>query len=470
MLPFRFSKLNITSTLIIGRIFGFGIKLFIPILIVRFFSTEDFGLFQKILGTIVLITSYFSFGIDQSILFFFNKKNESFLFKNFILTFLISFLVSILSFFAFYFFQSYLVDNTYSFSTIVKVVFIIFFSINNLPLDQFFIVKNFKKSLLIFSILNGLSRVIILLIFLVYLDNDVNSLINFLLTFESLKYLLFTFYFLIKEKNNLSFIKIYSDFKVILKYTLPLHISNLLGTIGRSLDRNILLYIATSTQFAFYSIAMFRIPYIDIVKGSIGHVLINDLSSNKITEKNKNVLWNLAAIKLSSIVYPSIIFFFINAETILQILFTEKYISASYLYRILILSFLFAPLFTGQVLQAFNLKKELFKSELLTLFLSIILNSILIYKFNVMGACIAYTIVTLSNSLFQFYYLKLDTSLNFNNSLLSEVFMIVLIYISIGLSAHLICSFLFFSLIISMVFQSIIFIVIFYKKSLKLFI
>ena len=172
--------------------------------------------------------------------------------------------------------------------------------------------------------------------FLYYFDNDVKSLINFILTFESLKYLLFTFYFLIKEKDNLSLIKIYSDFKVILKYTVPLHLSNLLGTIGRSLDRNILLYIATSTQFAFYSIAMFRIPYIDIVKGSIGHVMINQLSSNKINEKNKNELWNLASIKLSSIVYPSIIFFFINGETFLQILFTEKYITASYLYRILI--------------------------------------------------------------------------------------------------------------------------------------
>ena len=215
---------------------------------------------------------------------------------------------------------------------------------------------------------------------------------------------------------------------------------------------------------------MFRIPYIDIVKGSIGHVMINQLSSNKINEKNKNELWNLASIKLSSIVYPSIIFFFINGETFLQILFTEKYITASYLYRILILSFLFAPLFTGQVLQAFNLKKQLFKSELLTLFLSIILNSILIYKFNVMGACIAFTIVTLSNSLIQFYYLKLNTPLNLNNSLMSEVFKMVLIYITVGLSTNLICSFLGVSSITSMVFQSIIFLVIFCKKSLKLFI
>jgi len=470
MLPLRYSKLDITSTLIIGRVFGFGIKLFIPILIVRYVTTEDFGLFQKIIGTIVLVTSYFSFGIDQSILFFFNKKNESFLFKNFILTFIISLLVSISSFFGFYFFQSYLLENTYSFLIIVKIILIIFFSINNLPIDQFFIVKNLKKALLIFSILNGISRIIILLMFLYYFDNDVKSLINFILTFESLKYLLFTFYFLIKEKDNLSLIKIYSDFKVILKYTVPLHLSNLLGTIGRSLDRNILLYIATSTQFAFYSIAMFRIPYIDIVKGSIGHVMINQLSSNKINEKNKNELWNLASIKLSSIVYPSIIFFFINGETFLQILFTEKYITASYLYRILILSFLFAPLFTGQVLQAFNLKKQLFKSELLTLFLSIILNSILIYKFNVMGACIAFTIVTLSNSLIQFYYLKLNTPLNLNNSLMSEVFKMVLIYITVGLSTNLICSFLGVSSITSMVFQSIIFLVIFCKKSLKLFI
>ena len=240
MLPLRYSKLDITSTLIIGRVFGFGIKLFIPILIVRYVTTEDFGLFQKIIGTIVLVTSYFSFGIDQSILFFFNKKNESFLFKNFILTFIISLLVSISSFFGFYFFQSYLLENTYSFLIIVKIILIIFFSINNLPIDQFFIVKNLKKALLIFSILNGISRIIILLMFLYYFDNDVKSLINFILTFESLKYLLFTFYFLIKEKDNLSLIKIYSDFKVILKYTVPLHLSNLLGTIGRSLDRNIL--------------------------------------------------------------------------------------------------------------------------------------------------------------------------------------------------------------------------------------
>lgn len=470
MLPFRFSKLDITSILIIGRVFSYGIKLFIPILIVRFISIEDYGLYQKIIGVIVLVTSYFSFGIDQSILFFHSKKNKSFLFKNYILTFIISLIVSTLSFLAFYYFQSYLVDNTYSFSTIVKIVFIIFFSINNLPLDQFFIVKNFKKSLLIFSILNGLFRIIILSMFLFYLDNDVNSLINFLLTFELLKYLLFTLYFLIKEKNNLSFIKILLDFKVILKYTIPLHVSNLLGTIGRSLDRNILLFIATSSQFALYSVAMFRIPYIDIIKGSIGHVMIDQLSSNKITNKNKNILWNQASIKLASIVYPSIIFFLINTEIIISILFTEKYINASNLYRILILSFLLAPLFTGQVLQAFNLKKQLFKSELSTLGLSLILNSILIYKYNVIGACIAFTIVTLSNSIIQFYYLKIDTTLSFINSTFYELFKLVLIYLIIGIAIKFFFTALGFSLFISMVFQSIIFLTIFYKKSLKLFI
>ena len=74
MLPFRFSKLDITSILIIGRVFSYGIKLFIPILIVRFISIEDYGLYQKILGIIVLVTSYFSFGIDLFCLFKFLKK------------------------------------------------------------------------------------------------------------------------------------------------------------------------------------------------------------------------------------------------------------------------------------------------------------------------------------------------------------------------------------------------------------
>lgn len=279
----------------------------------------------------------------------------------------------------------------------------------------------------------------------------------------------FTFYFFVQEKNNLSLSNIISDFKIILKYTIPIHLSNLIGILGRSFERNILLITASSTQFAFYSVAMFKIPYIDIIKSSIGHVMIDQLSSNKIKNSDKILLWNYASIKLASIVYPSIIFFFVNAEIIIKILFTEKYEAASNLYRILILSFLFSPLFTGQVLQAYNQKKQLFRSELFTLLLSIILCPVLIYKFDIMGACIAFTIITLFNSLIQFYYLKLSTQLKLNISLFYELFKLVLIYLLAALFISFSLNYFDISSFVSLVLQSIFFLLIFFKKSLKLF-
>tara|TARA_Y100001958_G_C21246013_1_gene576140 strand:+ start:1352 stop:2761 length:1410 start_codon:yes stop_codon:yes gene_type:complete len=468
MVSFNFLRLDLTSILIFGRSLGYLLKVLIPLILVRLFTQYDYGLYQKIIAIIILITTYFSFGIEQSILYFYNKKNKNFLINNYLLTFIVALIVSSVSFFSFLLLENYL-DVFFNKIIFFKICLIVFFTIVNLPLDQFFIVKNNKKALLIFSLLNGLMRVFILILFIVLFENRIETLINFLITFESLKFILFTFYFYNNEKSNISIKLVFNEFLDILKYIIPLHLSNFFGMIGRSLDKNILLFMVSPSQFALYSIAMFRIPYIDIVKGSIGHVLIDKLSSVKTSMNKKNNLWNLASIKLASIVYPSIIIFFINADIIINILFTEKYIESVNLFRILILSFLLYPLITSYVFAAFNLKKTLLKAEFYSMVLSFLINPLLIYYYGILGACIGFTLVTLLNQCIQFYFIKIKTSFTFKKRTLTNIFNIISLYLISGLSIYFIFNYFDLKSLYSLVFQSLIFLIIFYKKSFKFF-
>lgn len=465
----RFPKLELGTALILGRCFTLGIKFLIPILIVRVLNKNDYGTYQKLLSIVVLTTSYFSFGIDSSVLYFHNKRPRSFFAHNFLLTLLIALIVAVCSFLLFSIHKEGQNTSLASQEIIRNISIIIFFSLGNLGLDHYFIAKNKIRGLLAFSFFNGVGRVLALLLVLSFSEHNVVNLISFVLLFESFKYGSFMVYFLRNEWKHFEPRNIINESSVILRYTIPFHLSTLIGSFGRSMERNFLLFFATSAQFALYSVAMFRIPYIDIIRGSIGNILLERISCENITFVEKNELFNQGFSKVSAIAYPSIILFFINSDLLITVLFTEIYIEASILYKVLLVSFIPSPLITTPVLMASNFKKIFLKCEVYTLIIATLLASLLVYNFQVLGACIAFSATTILNSAMSYYYVVKNTSFRIRKSSIFKALKLCMVYLVAGILLRALLETCFYEPFIILGCQVIGFAWIFKVESLSLF-
>jgi len=366
----------------------------IPLILVRLFSQSDYGTYQKYITSLLFFSTYFSLGLDQSIMYFISprisKGNLSLLAYNLIVLLWTILLFGLIHFVHVVFPNMWYFPETISFNiTIALLVF-------NLSSEFVFIALNKYKSYFLFSVLNSLIRVVLLATFL-WFDLSLDSAYSFLMWFELIKFCWYISFSLSQTRRE-DFRVNLEQTKEVLKYSLTMHLANLVGSTGRGIERYMFLGILTANEFAIYGIAMFRIPYLDIVRGSFGSILIADLKQKKKTEAN-------ISSRLAIIVYPSVMFALLNANQIIEILFTESYLNVVPYYRLTALSFLLYPLLLAPYFQAFNLRKEFLKAEITTLILGVLSAVILIYLFGLLGGIVSFSLISVSSGLIQLYFL-----------------------------------------------------------------
>jgi len=94
-------------------------------------------------------------------------------------------------------------------------------------------------------------------------------------------------------------------------YAFPMGMGKIIGEVGRVFDKLILSAFLSSSDFAVYSIANFRIPFINILYTSIGNVVLPQVS--KCSEKNNfqeaKRLWHKMIVSYSLVTIPMVFFF-----------------------------------------------------------------------------------------------------------------------------------------------------------------
>lgn len=382
------------NLVIIGRLFNFGIKFIIPLILVRCFSQSDYGVYQKYITSLLFFTTYFSLGLDQSIIYFVtpkeDKNNVSLFTYNFVVLSWSVLLFGLIQLVHILFPELWYFPETISFS--ITVALLVF----NLSSEFVFIALNKYKSYFVFSLVNSIVRVSLLIAFLL-LELSLNSVYRFLLWFEIIKFSWYVVYSLKRTCRLDMKIKL-RHIKEVIKYSFTMHLANLIGSTGRGIERYLFLGILSANEFAMYGVAMFRIPFLDIVRGSFGSVLNADLKQG--TRTDGSIFTSLAII-----VYPSVAFAFINAHQIIEILFTVSYLDVVPLYRLAILSFLLYPILVAPYFQAFNLRKQFLKAEVVTLIFGVFSASILIYFFKLVGGILSFSLLSVFSVLIQLYYL-----------------------------------------------------------------
>jgi len=399
-----------------GRAIALILQFAVPIILVRIFTKNDYGVYRQILLLSEFFVPLLQLGMANSLFYFYPNAKEK---VNQLLsqTFYFSLFIGMFFLPIFYFFRkqiAHLFKNDSFIELILPCSFYIFFFFISFILEYIFILEKKSRLVFFFIILNQVIRIALLLSFFI-IFRTVEAVVWALVVFAVIR----TFILFIYLKKNYKITIREWDIPYFfsqIKYAFPLGVGRIIGDIGRLFDKFMLSAFLPSADFAVYSIANFKIPGLNILYTSIGNVAIPQISkySNSGNFSEAKSLWHKIIINYSLITIPLVTFFFIMAYPIITFLYTEKYSASVGVFRIFLLILLVRMLSRGTILRAFNKTKSVFKANLISMVVGIVLGYFLIKDFGLKGGAISAVITFYTNAIIQIYKSKLVLNLKFS--------------------------------------------------------
>lgn len=375
-----------------SKIITMVISLLSAMLLSRTRSLEEYGIYSQLLLIVNLITTVFMLGLPNSINYFLAseervEKRQEFLSSYYTLSTLLGIVSGLfavlLTPFLISYFNNPLLSNFIYFLALIPWTKIIMSSI-----EYILIIYNRTNYLMIYRILHSISLLLIIAI----ADYFNLSFIMYILLFVIVEILFsVSVYVIVKNISKRLYISFNKKIMLsIFKFSIPIGLASVVSTLSVELDKLLIGRYFTTEQLAIYTNAARELP-VSIITSALTAVLLPLLVRLLRAEKyNKGVeLWGIS-IKLSYI-FISIIAFgvFVFAPEVMTILYSEKYIDGTTVFRIYSLLLLLRPTYFGIILNAKGKTKFIFYTSLLSLGLNAVLNSIFYIVIGFNGPAIA---------------------------------------------------------------------------------
>jgi O-antigen/teichoic acid export membrane protein len=363
-----FSLKEQAGYLFFAKLLSFITRFAIPLVLVRIFSQEDFGIYRQLLLAGSFFIPILKLGAQQSLFFMYTPENARRLFAQ-----TVFFFVSITIIFAPLYFllrePLVLLFKNDNFSQYIVLCYLYtFFTISASVLETILILEKNSNKVFLYVFFSDTFRATLILVsaFLFY---NVEYVFGAQVLFQGLTFLILFIYLQIKYKifNIKKWDKqlIKSQFN----YAYPLGLSESLRTVATRINVVFLNLFLTSTEYAEYTVARFRIPMLTEFYRTVGRV-----TRPKIAEyyregniRKATTLWHSQITKFSYVTIPMVVFFFVMANPIITFLYTEKYESSVDIFRILLLLLLLQTTSWGTIPKGFNETKFVLLSNTISM-------------------------------------------------------------------------------------------------------
>lgn len=431
-----------TGLLTLTKVLTMTIHMLNAMFLSRFRSLEEFGTFSQLSMTVTLFSSIVMMGLPGSINYFLAKDltdndKSSFLSNYYTISTLLSVFAGVLLFFGTPLIAGYF-NNIEIYSFTYYLLLMPWISIIGGSVGNLLIVFNRIRLLIIYNIVTSLSLLMVL-IASVYLNLKFVEYIYFLIVIQVF-FTLCIYIVVAKIGNGLYFKLTKSTLVSIMKFSVPLGLATIIGTIHIQLDKLIIGYYFSTQSMAIYTNAAREMP-ITLIASSLTAVLMPQLVHlvNKGRVKDAVQIWGNTTI----VSYIFICFFstilIVFAPEIINILYSEKYLPGVQVFRIYSVVSLFGVTYFGMVLNAFGMTKLIFYSSVASLFVNIGFNYIFYLIFGFIGPALATLLATCLVALFQLLATSKYTNLSFINIFpWKEIFRISFINLLLGTIFYLI--------------------------------
>lgn len=456
----RNSIVNNTINLTLSKIITLSIAMISSMLLSRFRTLNEYGTYSQLMMAINLTTSILMLGLPNSINYFLARADTTLEGRKFlntyytfstILSIIVGFiLVYIAPLIAKYFENEYIMSFIYFFAIFPwsKVI--------NSSIENILIVYQKTKVLAIYRILNSISLLGIILVVQV-LSLRFDTYMFLFLCIESI-FAIIVYVLVKKYSGELKFSIDIKMMKQILKFSIPIGLASVVGTLNTELDKLVIGRFLDTSQLAIYANAGREMP-VTIIATSITAVLLPQIT--RLLKYNRNEeaisLWG----KATSVSYAIICFLAIGlivfAPEVIIILYSEKYLEGVGIFRIYNMLLILRCTYFGMILNAKGKTKFILYSSILSLILNIILNYICLIVFGFIGPAIATLISQLVINIMQLVHTSKTMNISFNKVFpWNELMKISVINIVLGICFFSIKNILKIDIVIGNILESII--------------
>lgn len=378
------------SAIFIGNIVGTVFQFFIPVLIVRLISQEDFGVFRQFQLVAGTFSSLLSMSYASSLYYFFpiaDDEGKKRIIQQTQLLFLINIIIFLLIFYSF----GDAILAKLNFKDFIEFKGYIVLYLSFTLLSSFILtVFTLEKNTLLNKIFPPLERIVKFISFVIAIllipgfKGPIIGLIVF-----SIARLIYTIIHTYKYFKPVFKIKA-SLLRQQLYYSIPFGFALILNTFSATFDKFYINQYISPSEYAVYSLAFLNIPILGQFFQSVHNVVVPEISkamSNNDIPK-ATLLWQKTIEKTSSVTIPAVFLFWILANELITVLYTIEYIEAANYYRIFVLMF-FVSMFSHEIiLRGANKTRYIFYSNLIGTVITVIIGFIIIPTYYLYGAII----------------------------------------------------------------------------------
>lgn len=342
--------------LLFAKTVGFALSFILPIMVFRTLSKAEIGIYNQVFLVIVTVSGILPFGVSMSAYYFLSRENERKPFYIFNIL-LFNLIVGGLAF-AFLNVYPQILGDIFKDAEMTQfapqIGLVIWLWVFSAFFETVAIANQEARLATVFIISAQLSKAVFM-ISAVYYFGTVGSMLN-AATLQAILETIALFVYLNSRFKGFwtSFDK--NLFIQHLKYALPFGFAGILWILQTEAHNYFIGYRFTPEEVAIYRAGCFQLPLLVLLYESISSVMIPRMSQLQGEGKNREMieLTVRAMEKIALVYFPTYVFFFITAYTLITTLFTKNFAESIPIFLINITLLPFYVFITDPIVRSFE--------------------------------------------------------------------------------------------------------------------
>jgi len=373
--------------LLVGRAAAFCFSFATPLILVRIFSTETFGLYKQLLLIQGTLTPTLAMGFAASLYYFLPRHpEERAMYVSQTLALLLALGTSgailLIAFKA----RIGLGLNNVELEPYIPwlAAFVLMYLLASMLEDLMVISKQAPLAMLTIMASEVLRATMVALAAI--LTGDMFYVVLALLAWAGCRLTALLLY--LRATRSLRFSFSLDRFREQLRYALPFGLAVIVGIVADNLHQYVVSYRYSTAQFAVYTVGYLQIPIVAIAFQSVVDVTIVRLTRLWMEQKSRECarLIGDTVIRLSFFLVPLSLWLYVSAPDFIRLLFTERFASSVVLFRIFLLMIPMTALTVEYALRSFSDTVYHFKANIVRLVSGLILLLVLVPTWDLAGA------------------------------------------------------------------------------------
>jgi len=345
-----------SSYLFAAKVLGFGIRILLPVFLVRTMTKADIGAYNQFFLVETLMRTVFQLGVSQSLFFFVprDKDNAGGYFLN-------SLLLNVALIFAGYGFFSFFRQPASEFLGIPIltlyfreiVIYGILLMLNVTAITYVTASKKFKQAAIFEILMQVLASIATLTA--AFLTRDLHTILTWLVVSRGFSFLLIMAFIHFKL-NSFNSERYFFDVRKQIKYGATLGLGGMLGTVMMRMHEVSVSKLYDIETYAVYAQGLKQIPILQFYTQSIAAVALVQFAHlvKKDDWAGVQAFWNKILASVYGIGIPATLFLVLIAQPLIIALYTQDYAQAVPIFQINSLGMLFFLLNPGLILRALD--------------------------------------------------------------------------------------------------------------------